>query len=74
MEKLEMLRKGCEDAYWKVRLEFIDSGICDDVRLTLDDMHGVRLCVTRGQRVFAAVSSAVGVATVFVCSIIPGVF
>ncbi len=73
MEKLEMLRKKCEDLYWSVRLEFIDAGTCDDVRLTLDDMHGARLCATRGQRMFAAASSAAGIAAVFVCSI-PGIF
>lgn len=73
MEKLEILREKCEDMYWSVRLEFIDAGTCDDVRLTLDDMRGARLCATRGQRVFAAASSAAGIAAVFVCSI-PGIF
>ncbi len=73
MEKLKMLQKKCEDAYWNVRLEFIDAGISDDVRLTLDDMHGVRLCATRGQRLFTAATSAAAIAAVFICSI-PGVF
>ncbi len=73
MKNLDTLRENCETAYWSVRLEFIDTGLCDDVRTTLDDMHGVRLCATRGQRVFAAVSSAVAFAAVFVCGI-PGIF